>query len=177
MKHAEGQWAVHARAFGLWTIVFTAVVFMSMGCDGGHKQVANGEPAPAFALTQLGGGAVRFPDDCRGQVIAVRFWADWCPYCRDEMTGIEPIYRKYRDQGFRVFAVNVRQSADVAEAFVRKLNISYEVLLDSEGEVARNYGVAGLPTTFFIGRDGTVKTRILGEATTDVFERIVADLL
>lgn len=168
---------MRARASILWTIVFVGFVLVLTGCEGGQKQVATGEPAPAFALTQLGGSAVRFPDDCRGQVIAIRFWADWCPYCRDEMTGIEPIYRKYRDKGFRVLAINVRQSADVAEAFVRKLNISYEVLLDSEGEVARSYGVAGLPTTFFIGRDGTVKTRILGEATTDVFERVVADLL
>lgn len=168
---------MRARANILWTIVSIVAVFVLAGCDGGQKQIATGAPAPAFALTQLGGSAVRFPDDCRGQVIVIRFWADWCPYCRDEMTAIEPIYQKYRGKGFRVLAINVRQSAGVAEAFIRKLNISYEVLLDSEGEVARNFGVAGLPTTFFIGRDGTVKTRILGEATADVFERVVADLL
>jgi peroxiredoxin len=159
-----------------WTLLLAAVWLLA-GCEGVPPAVRNGDPAPVFELQPLGGAQVRFPDDYRGQVVAIRFWADWCPYCRDEMVDIEPVYRKYRDQGLRVLAINVRQSDAVAAAFVQQLGISYAVLLDLEGSVARAYGVLGLPTTFFIDRQGTLRARILGESTAEAFDGIVAELL
>ena len=76
-----------------------------------------------------------------------------------------------------ILAVNVRQTPEAAERFISKLNISYDTLLDREGEVARKYGVMGLPTTFFITREGVLKSRILGESTPDAFEKIILELL
>ena len=107
----------------------------------------------------------------------IRFWADWCPFCKGEMTALEPVYQRLRDQGLQILAVNVRQDAQTAKALRRQLGISYDTLLDSSGEVARAYGVQGLPTTFFVGRDGTRHNRILGESTPELTERLVSDLL
>ncbi len=73
--------------------------------------------------------------------------------------------------------MNVRQDPDTAERFVRRLGISYETLLDSDGAAARSYGVIGLPTTFFVDREGRLRTKVLGESTPEVFERIVKELL
>jgi peroxiredoxin len=147
------------------------------GCGGDTPQLAPGEPSPPFTLPALAGGPVSLPDDLRGQVVAVRFWADWCPFCESEMRSIEPVYRAYKDQGLRLLAINVRQDAQTAAAFVEPLGISYEVLLDEDGAVARAYGVSGLPTTFFLDRQGRLATRILGESTPEIFEQVVKDLL
>ena len=147
------------------------------GCGTETPQLVNGAPPPGFTLPRLEGGNSRFPEDYRGQVVMIRFWADWCPFCKGEMTALEPVYQRLRDQGFQILAVNVRQDAQTANAFVRRLGISYQTLLDSSGEVARAYGVQGLPTTFFVGRDGTLHNRILGESTPELTERLVSDLL
>ena len=153
--------------------VFTLLV---AGCGEESVQLANGQPAPQFSLQQLEGGATRFPEDYAGKVVALRFWADWCPFCESEMVALEPVYRKYRDQGLVILAINVRQDRETARKFIAKLNISYDVLLDLEGEVARRYGVLGLPTTFFVDREGILRKRILGESTPELFEQIVQEL-
>jgi peroxiredoxin len=120
---------------------------------------------------------VALPADLQGQIVVIRFWADWCPFCESEMRSIEPVYRAYKEQGLRLLAINVRQDAKTAAAFVEPLGISYEVLLDEDGDVARAYGVSGLPTTFFLDRQGRLATRILGESTPEVFEQVVKGLL
>jgi peroxiredoxin len=140
-------------------------------------QLARGQPVPVVALERLDGTSLAFPAATRGKVAALRFWADWCPYCEPEMRAIEPLYERYHEQGLVVLAVNVRQDKDTAKAFAARLGISYDVLLDESGEVARTYGVMGLPTTFFIDREGRLQHRILGESTPTVFEQVVEDLL
>ena len=156
--------------------VLTLVLLLS-GCSEQTAQLENGRPAPAFELPDLSGRPVRFPDDLKGKITAIRFWADWCPFCRQEMADLEPVYRKYRDRGLRILAVNVRQERDTAARFVAGLGISYDTLLDGEGEVARSYGVTGLPTTYFIDPKGILRARILGESTPQVFERILREIL
>jgi len=111
------------------------------------------------------------------RVVAVRFWADWCPFCESEMQAIEPVYQQLRDRGLVVLAVNVRQDQDTAQAFMDKLKVNYDVLLDLEGTVARSYGVTGLPTTVFIDRNGRLAGKILGESTPQVFTGMLEKLL
>lgn len=146
-------------------------------CSSDAPQLANGAPVPGFTVPRLEGGTATFPDDFRGKVVAIRFWADWCPFCKDEMMALEPVYQHLHGAGLHILAVNVRQDADTAGNFVRKLGISYETLLDVSGEVARSYGVQGLPTTFFVDRNGVLHARILGESTPEVTERIVREML
>jgi peroxiredoxin len=154
-----------------------AVLLVASGCGQATPQLQTGAPPPEFQLPRLGADALVFPAQTAGQIVAIRFWADWCPFCESEMTQLEPVYRKYRDQGLRILAVNVRQDGDTARRFVARLGISYDTLLDSDGRVARAYGVLGLPTTFFVDRAGRLKGKIIGESTPEVFERIVREML
>lgn len=146
------------------------------GCPRETPTIALNAPAPGFALSQLDGPNVRFPDQYGGKVVAIRFWADWCPSCRSEMMGLEPIYRRHRDRGLVILAVNVTQPLETVRAFVKPLGISYDVLLDPQGEVMRGYQVMGLPMTFIVDRKGVVRTRIVGESTPEVFEQAVSNL-
>ena len=148
----------------------------TLGCSEGPKAPENEEAAPSFTLDTLAGGKLRFPDDLQGKVVAIRFWADWCPFCESEMTLLEPVYQEYREKGLVILAINVRQDLKTVESFIGKLDISYDTLLDFEGDVARQYGVIGLPTTFFVDRKGVLKSRILGESTPEIFVEMITDL-
>lgn len=158
-------------------LIIMLVALFLFACGDETPQFSKGKPTPTFELATLEGGLMRFPVDMQGKIITVRFWADWCPFCKTEMKDIEPLYQKYKDKGLVILAINVRQDKKTAAAFLSDMNISYPVLLDEEGEVAREYGVAGLPTTFVIDRNGNLHTRILGESTPEVFETIIKELL
>ena len=157
-----------------------ALLFFTMlitGCENRLPKVKIGAPAPNFTLNRLDGTTMQFPENYRDKIVAIRFWADWCPFCKTEMADLEPVYRQYHGRGLVILAINVMQSPADVRAFTERLGISYEVLLDSRGEVMRRYGVMGLPMTFIVDRHGVIKTRIAGESTADAFASIIDPLL
>jgi peroxiredoxin len=153
------------------------VVFLAACGEEAALSPANGGPAPAFEATTLEGKVARVPADHAGKVVALRFWADWCPYCRKEMTGLQPVYARLRGQGLEILAVNVAQDRETEARFVAPLGIGYPVLLDPEGAVARRYGVKALPVTWLVDRRGVVRGKIVGEAAPEVFSARVSELL
>ena len=160
-----------------WLFPTLLLLTLLAGCEQNVTDAKTDTPAPAFTLERLDGPAVHFPEQYRGQVVAIRFWADWCPYCHAEMQALEPVYRQYRDRGLAILAVNVLQPLETVRPFVQKLEISYEVLLDPQGEVTGDYQIMGLPMTFIVDRQGVIRARIVGESTPEVFERAIATLL
>ncbi|MCB1777024.1 MAG: TlpA family protein disulfide reductase [Candidatus Competibacteraceae bacterium] len=160
--------------------VFHCLIFSLLltACDTGDlPTIRNGDPAPAFTLERLDGSPLRFPEQYRGQVVALRFWADWCPYCYGEMKALEPVYRRRHKEGLVILAVNVMQPPETVRRFVDELGLSYEIALDRQGEVMRLYQVMGLPVTLIIDRQGAVRSRILGESSPEVFEQAIAGWL
>jgi peroxiredoxin len=114
-------------------------------------------------------------DKIKGKVVLLRFWADWCPYCRYEMPIIEKYYRKLNKEGFLVLAVNVKQSAEVALTFTAQLDITFPVPLDRDGNIAKQYGVYAIPTNFLIDREGIIRDILVGEVFRE--ETVLRDLL
>jgi cytochrome c biogenesis protein CcmG/thiol:disulfide interchange protein DsbE len=160
-------------------ILFGLPLILLLAACGGSDTPApvNGQLAPSFQLQLLAGGTLAVPDSVAGKVVAVRFWADWCPYCRKEMAELQPVYARLHERGLEILAVNVAQDAETARRFVEPLGIRYPVLLDTDGATARAYGVKALPMTWLIDRHGVVRGKIVGEATPEVFERKVSELL
>ena len=150
-------------------------VLPAAGAERGMLKI--GDPPPAFSLQDTDGQTVTAPDDFAGNTVVVHFWADWCPYCLEEMPVLDKLYRQYKKQGLRVYAVNVGQGLDAARAYVSRVKITYPVLLDIEGKTARSYGVLGLPRTFFIDRKGNIKYKLLGEASGDTLRKLVLNTL
>jgi peroxiredoxin len=154
------------------------IALLLAGCSGDTaKPPTNGAPAPAFQAQTLTGGQVRVPRDYADKVVAIRFWADWCPYCRNEMARLQPVYARLSGRGLEILAVNVAQDRDTVRRFAGPLGLTYPVLLDPEGATARAYGVQALPITWLLDRHGVVRGKIVGEATAEVFERQVRVLL
>jgi peroxiredoxin len=147
------------------------------GCSEQKVILRTGQAAPAFALSDINGKMLRFPEDLKGKVVAIRFWADWCKSCAEEMPVIEKVYNKDKDNGLVILAVNIGQERDAVVKFVNGMKISYPVLLDPGTVVTKRYGVTGLPVTFIIDRNGTIRQKILGEAGQTAFEEMVLEQL
>lgn len=120
-----------------------------------------GMQAPDFILPTLDGRDLRL-SDLRGQAVVLNFWASWCSPCRREMPLLVGAYRQFRDQGLMVVAVNVQEDAESARKFAREFGLPFPVALDRTGDVTNAYRLLGLPTTFFIDRNGVVRSVFRG---------------
>ena len=119
--------------------------------------------APEFTGIAPGGKKVSL-NDFRGKVVFLNFWATWCEGCRDEMPSMEKLYREFKGEGLEVVAVNVKDKRADALAFYKKLQLTYPVVMDPEGELGLLYGAFGMPTTYLIDRKGVVLARLWGRA-------------
>ena len=135
--------------------------------------------APDFELPDRFGNAVRL-SDLAGSVVVVNFWASWCQPCREEMPVLQAISDKFADQGLVVLGVNTTytDSLDEALAFIDELNLTFPILFDETGKVGeQKYRVYGLPTSYWIDREGIIRSVQLGAMTEDRMLEILAPLL
>ena len=93
------------------------------------------------------------------------------------MKAIESVYQRHKGKGLEVLAINAGQDKASIEAFIKKVGFTYPALLDEKSNIARNYGVVGLPTTYFVDAKGVIRAKIIGEADEATFERQVLDML
>ncbi|MGA2905548.1 MAG: TlpA disulfide reductase family protein [Candidatus Korobacteraceae bacterium] len=131
---------------------------------GPIKLVGNvhGLPAPDFTLLSLDGSQVKL-SDFRGKAVLLNFWATWCPPCKIEMPWFEDLQKQYAKDGLVVLGVAMDDSEPATIAkFASELGVNYPVLLGTD-QVSDDYGdVQYLPTTFYIGRDGTIVDKMIG---------------
>jgi len=125
---------------------------------GPIKLVGNvqGVPAPDFALVSLDGSKVKL-SDYRGKAVVLNFWATWCSPCKVEMPWFVELQKQYAKDGLVVLGVAMDDSSPEKIAkFASEMGVNYPVLLGTD-QVSDDYGnVQYLPTTFYIGRDGTI---------------------
>ena len=155
------------RLVGLFAIFLLA----SCGNDQPDTSLNIGDPAPTFLTRAVDGTPRAFPANFAGKPLAISFWADWCKHCSSEMQAVEGIYQRHRDKGLAIIAINVGQEAPRIAAHLRKIGVSYPVLLDEDMAITRSYRVLGLPTTYFVDGRGIVRGKIIGEADAATFER------
>ena len=153
------------------------VLLLLFGCDQPLQRLVKGEAVPDFELIRLDGTPLAFPASQQGEVAVIQFWADWCSLCVEELRDAEGLYQALRKRGLAVIAINVQQSRETVRGFIADRGLSYEILLDQQGDVARRYGVVGLPATFIVDRRGKLHTRIIGGTSSEQLLRIINELL
>lgn len=156
-------------------ILFVLGLLLSAGCVK-DRTWKTGESAPEISVLDLNEHIVRL-SDFRGKAVVVRFWSAGCKACLAEMPMIDVFYKRNKDKGLAVLAVNRGESKERVERFVTNLNISYPVLLDPEAIASKNYGVTAVPTTYFIDKKGIARKVIPGPISQDLFEKAVFELL
>lgn len=119
--------------------------------------------APDFTLKTPSGDSYTLAE-LQGQAVLINVWATWCPPCRSEMPAIQKMYEEYKDDGFIVLAVNstVQDNPFDIPPFMEEFNLTFPILLDETGEVARAYQVRSLPSSYFINRQGIITEVVIG---------------
>ena len=118
----------------------------------------NGAEVP---LTDLDGKPIRLAD-LKGRAVWLNFWASWCPPCQAETPVLRDIADRYRDQGLEVVGISVQEtSAEDVGAYADKYQLGYTIGADLTGDIFRRYRLWGLPTSFFIGPDGAIRSIVL----------------
>lgn len=121
-----------------------------------------GARAPAFSARRFGGGTLSL-SDLRGQGVVMNFFASWCVPCRKEARDLEAMYQKYRGEGIVFLAVDIQQDTwEDARKFLQEFGITYPAIRDETGEIMLKYHMVGLPTTFFIDKEGIVRSKFVG---------------
>ena len=130
-----------------------------------------GQPAPPVVLTAMPGKTLFDDASLRdGQVKLVNYWASWCAPCRVEHPNLEALSA----EGVPIYGINYKDEETNALGFLAELGDPYAAMgADTQGKMALDWGVYGVPETYVIGPDGTILLRIAGPLT----QRVIADTL
>ena len=142
------------------------------------NSVARNEPAPAVTYTLLDGSKLN-PDDLRGKVVLVNFWATSCVTCVKEMPQIVATHQKFRERGFETVAVAMSYDPPAfVSRFAETRQLPFKVAIDNTGEIAQSFGDVRLtPTTYLINRRGEIVKRYVGEPDFAALHVLVDKLL
>lgn len=135
--------------------------------------IAVDAPAPDFTLKDLSGNEVSL-SDYKGKIVFLNFWATWCKYCDIEMPDLNKVHKDNDD--VVVLAVNVMEEQKTVEPYITKGGYEFDVVLDTDGEISRNYLIRPLPTTYFIDAEGILLGRLEGMLEYEQMVSIIDDI-
>lgn len=135
------------------------LVMMMMGAFYlSHAQLKIGAGVPEITLPNPSGDSISL-SDFKGKVVLIDFWASWCGPCRAANPFIQKLYKKYKDQGFVVFAVSLDTKKENWLRAIKKDKLTYPQVLDLDGwnsGIAERFFVDALPTNFLLDRSGKI---------------------
>jgi thiol-disulfide isomerase/thioredoxin len=117
--------------------------------------------APRLALPGLDGRSIDL-ESRRGQVVLVNFWATWCPPCVEEIPSLNRLQARLGARGFEVLAVDVGETAEQVQGFLRERPVSFPVLLDGDGESFKRWKAYAFPTSLLLDRQHRVRYAVYG---------------
>jgi len=129
--------------------------------------------APALKLRTLDGAPFDLTD-LRGRVVLVNFWASWCPPCVHEMPSMEQLQARFKDRPFTVLAVNMGEDEATIRAFLARVPVKFQVALDRDGAALKRWKVYVFPTSYIVGKDGTLRFAVVGDLDWDAPEVVTA---
>jgi len=123
-----------------------------------------GRPAPEFALKSFSGEKVRL-SDFRGKTLLVNFWASWCHPCREEALVLERTYMSLSGNQVEFIGINIMDDKKSAEEYIKSFGGSFVNIYDPENRIHLDYGVGGVPETFFVNPEGIITGKHRGPLT------------
>ncbi len=153
------------RCIGIALVVVTC---LACSCSKKKEQgkappnITEGVKAPGFTVRDLNGKEVNLAE-LQGKVVLVNFWATWCPPCREEIPSMVKLNRLMADRPFQMLALSVDEGGrQTVEEFFRRKGVSLPTLIDTDQQVAKLYGVTGVPRSFIIDKKGVVRKKVVG---------------
>jgi peroxiredoxin len=136
-----------------------------------------GDAAPNFTLTTLDGKQVSL-SDYRGKPVMLNFWYATCPGCQAEIPGMQQFYASQRAAGkdLVILGINSVDDAQTAQQFVQQEGMTYSVILDNQQQVAVLYNLTATPTSYFIDRQGMIRSVYVGPIGVPTLQQRVAEI-
>ena len=151
------------------TLAVIAIVALTRApSDDGS--IAKGEPAPEISGTTLDGEAFSL-SDLRGRPVVVNFWGPTCVPCRTEFPLLKSKVEQHADDGLVVLGVLMADPPDPARAFIAEQGATWDTVDDPDGAIKSAYRVVARPQSYFIDRDGILRSIQIGEVRDEDFER------
>jgi cytochrome c biogenesis protein CcmG/thiol:disulfide interchange protein DsbE len=135
-----------------------------------------GRPAFEFSATTLDGGTVSL-SDLKGKVVVLNFYASWCVACIDEHRVFLDAERYYAGRDYKMLGVIYQDPPANARRWMQRMGGNWPSLIDKNSRIAIDYGVYGVPETYFIGKDGLVAHKQIGPVTARLMVSMVDSLL
>jgi len=163
----RGAWRV-ARRVAVGLSLAAAATACGGGSDGARMTVAVGAPVPAYSAQLTDGTPVSLAEQT-GDVVLLNIWATWCKPCRFEMPALDSLQQRYGGDGFRVLGVSIDADGDRAKVseYAAALGARYAIWYDPDDRVSTTFLALGVPASYLIGRDGTLRWRHVGPVTAD----------
>jgi len=134
------------------------------------------EAAPDFNMALFDGGDFQLSAQ-KGKVVVINFFASWCVSCGEETPHIEKAFHKYAPQTVVFLAIAVDDTEKKAKEFMRKTGLTIPAGLDKTGKIKDAYGLYGMPTTFFIDKNGKISYFHAGVVTEELLKHEIDKLL
>ena len=167
-------------SFKFWAvllIVMSLIILLAFGFTTDPKKVPSplmGKPAPDFQVDELNGEQKFSLNEFKGIPIVLNFWASWCAECRTEAVILESFFQKYgvNNKQLVMVGIAIQDSPKNAKAFAKHFGKSYLLGLDDDaGNIALDYGIYGVPETFFIDPEGNIFYKTIGMVTKELMEQ------
>ena len=142
--------------------------------------VEEGDQAPVFDLPSIYADHPAISTaSLEGKTVYVDFWASWCAPCLSSLPLYNDMYHKYKDQGLEIVAINVDNPIEDGLDFLLDTPLDFLIPADPDGEAAELFEVIGMPTSYLIEPDGTVKLVHMGFRSGDIemIEEAIQDSL
>lgn len=138
-----------------------------------YEPLTVGKMAPDFKLPDLNDRDVRL-SDFRGKVVFLNFWATWCKPCREEMPSMQVLYNNFQQDGLVVLAVSIDRVTTKKDIppFVKSLNLTFPILVDSWGQTDKRYKLLGVPETYIIDQQGILREKVIGPRDWTLMENL-----
>ena len=172
------------------TVAIPVIGLLAYGLTQDPKEIPSplpGKPAPDFALSVFSPGkaATALPvgdtvrlSQYRGQVVVLNFWASWCLECRVEHQTLSAVASAYAPRGAHFFGVLYADLPANGLRWIEEMGGQvYPALADPHTRTSIDYGLYGVPETFFIARDGRVAVKYVGPISAARLTRTLDSLL
>jgi peroxiredoxin len=129
-----------------------------------------GEFAPPFEQPNLSGNMLNLLDT-RGESVIINFWATWCTPCIVEMPALQDLHE---ETGIRIIGVNMGESRSTVEQWIAENGITYDIVLDLQGQISQAYRLRGQPSTYIVAPDGIITHIFYGAVAMDALQNALA---
>ncbi len=137
-------------------------VFLLPGKKYYRELAVVGKPVQDFTLKDSDGNSWTL-SDLKGKVVFINFWATWCVACKAEMADKAKLYDIMQGEPFQMLGVLFRDDPNNLPGYFKKIDVSAPTLIDPENDLAKLYGITGVPETFIFDKDGILRERIVGQ--------------